>query len=188
MKRLVIIMLAVLGVTLYVSEITAFAQPGRGGGVGRRLHIPRTRERRAPSPAGRMKHGTEPSRARGSKGSADLGSRKSVNNMLTQNSKLSARLQTLLPGQNLQESAQGFKNLGQFVAAAHVSRNLGISFADLKSRMTHPSSESLSTSENLGTSKSLGKAIRELRPDVNASKEVRKANRQASKDLKETSE
>jgi hypothetical protein len=108
--------------------------------------------------------------------------------MLTQNSKLSARLQTLLPGQNLQQSAQGFKNLGQFVAAAHVSRNLGISFADLKARMTHPSSESLSTSENLDTSKSLGKAIRELRPDVNASKEVRKANKQASKDLEKTSQ
>jgi len=54
--------------------------------------------------------------------------------------------------------------------------------------MTHPSSESVSTSENLGASKSLGKAIRELRPDVNAKKEVRKANKQASKDLEETSQ
>jgi hypothetical protein len=35
-----------------------------------------------------------------------------------------------------QQSCSGFKNLGQCVAAAHVSKNLGIGFACLKSDMT----------------------------------------------------
>ena len=133
-------------------------------------------------------YGRGRSGSRGSKGAVELSGRKSVNDRLRPNSRLSARLQTLLPGQDLEIASSGFKNFGQFVAAVHVSKNLGIDFNELKTRMTGSSSESLSTSENLGTSKSLGKAIRELRPDVNASKEVRKANRQASKDLKETSE
>jgi hypothetical protein len=53
------------------------------------------------------------------------------------NPKLEARLLTLLPpGTVIQDAAMGFKNWGQFVAATHVSTNLGIPFADLKARMT----------------------------------------------------
>ena len=53
------------------------------------------------------------------------------------NPKLEARLLSLLPaGTNIQDASQGFKNWGQFVAAAHVSSNLGIPFADLKAKMT----------------------------------------------------
>ena len=53
------------------------------------------------------------------------------------NPKLDARLQKLLPaGTNVQDAAAGFKNWGQFVAATHVSQNLGISFAELKAQMT----------------------------------------------------
>lgn len=53
------------------------------------------------------------------------------------NPKLEARLLTLLPGvTDINAASQGFKNWGQFVAAAHVSNNLGIPFADLKARMT----------------------------------------------------
>ena len=53
------------------------------------------------------------------------------------NPKLEARLLTLLPaGTNIQDASQGFKNWGQFVAAVHVSNNLSIPFADLKTAMT----------------------------------------------------
>src|SRR5688500_10753566 len=52
------------------------------------------------------------------------------------NPKLEARLQKLLPtGTNVQDAASGFKNWGQFVAATHVSQNLGIPFAELKAQM-----------------------------------------------------
>src|SRR5205085_194946 len=61
----------------------------------------------------------------------------SVSQRLTDNTKLASKLQSLLPaGTDLQQAAQGFKNLGQFGAAVHVSHNLGIPFDQLKARMT----------------------------------------------------
>ena len=84
-------------------------------------------------------------------------------------------------GTDLQLASSGFKNLGQFVAAAHVSQNLGIPFDQLKSRM-------LGTSTVQGTEDSpvsLGKAIKELRPEADASSEVKKAERQAKEEIKQ---
>ena len=56
------------------------------------------------------------------------------------NPKLESRLMALIPnlppGTTIQDVSGGFKNWGQFVAAVHVSNNLGIPFADLKARMT----------------------------------------------------
>jgi len=170
MRRLAIFV-AVLAAALFLTETHAFAQRNYGGG-GRVRDIPGMRGRGWQSHERKSNHGSVRSGTRGSKGAVELNGRKSVNDRLRRNEKLSTRLRELLGDRNLQESAEGFKNLGQFVAAAHVSNNLGIDFNELKTRI----------------SKSLGKAIRELRPDVNASKEVRKANRQASKDLEETSE
>jgi hypothetical protein len=94
---------------------------------------------------------------------------------LSDNTHLSSKLQSLLPaGTNLQDAAAGFKNLGQFGAAVHVSHNLGIPFDQLKAKMTGPNSVSL------------GKAIHELNPDVNAKAEVKKAGKQADRDFRES--
>jgi hypothetical protein len=85
--------------------------------------------------------------------------------------KLAAKLQPLLPpATNLQTASAGFKNLGQFVAAVHVSHNLSIPFDQLKLRLTGPEPVSL------------GKAIQELKPGVNAAAEVKRAEAQARKD------
>ncbi len=74
-----------------------------------------------------------------------------------------------IPGGNLQNACAGFKNLGQCVAALHVSQNLNLSFSDLQTKMG---------------SESLGKAIQDLGgPNVNAKSEAKKANRQANGDL-----
>ena len=95
-----------------------------------------------------------------------------VSDQLSDNSKLSSKLQSLLPsGTNLQTAAQGFKNLGQFVAAVHVAHNLGISFADLKAKMIGPPAESL------------GKAIQALKPDANSTEETKKGEKQAKQDM-----
>lgn len=103
---------------------------------------------------------------------ADKGSSSSVSEKLTDNTKLSSKLQGLLPaGTNLQTAAQGFKNLGQFVAAVHVSHNLGIPFDQLKAKMIGPPKESL------------GKAIQALKPDANAKTEASKATKQAKQDI-----
>jgi hypothetical protein len=69
---------------------------------------------------------------------------------------LSARLQSLLPpGTNLQTAAAWFKNRGQFVAAVHVSHNLGIPFEQLKAKMTGTSPESLGRAIEKGRNKQI---------------------------------
>jgi len=98
---------------------------------------------------------------------------RTVTQQLASNSKLNGKVQELFPaGTQLSDAAAGFKNLGDFVSAAHVSHNLGIPFSDLKARM-------------MG-GKSLGEAIHELRPDVDHEAGARKANEHAKKVLKES--
>lgn len=98
-----------------------------------------------------------------------------VTQHLTKNTKLASKLQSLLPpNTDLTKAADGFKNLGRFVAAVHVANNLGISFDDLKKAMMGPPTESL------------GKAIHTLKPDVDAKAETKKADKQAKDDIEES--
>jgi hypothetical protein len=63
-----------------------------------------------------------------------VGQKLSTNTALR--SKLETRLQALGYDGTAYQAAYGFKNLGQFVAATNVSRNLGIPFEQLKLQMT----------------------------------------------------
>jgi hypothetical protein len=91
---------------------------------------------------------------------------------LSNNTQLSSKLKSLLPpGTDLEAAADGFKNLGQFVAAVHVSHNLGIPFDQLKAKMMGPPSEKL------------GKAIHELKPDADSKMESNKGSSQAKQDM-----
>lgn len=102
-------------------------------------------------------------------------SQKSPDTTLERNAKLSSKLNGLLPpGTTAQQACSGFKNLGNCVAAIHVSHNLGIPFEDLKDRMTG------SKPEKLGT------AIHSLDPEVNAKAEATKARHQADADIDES--
>jgi len=99
----------------------------------------------------------------------------SISEKLTDNTKLANKLQGLLPsGTNLSLAAQGFKNLGQFVAAVHVSHNLGIPFDQLKATMMGPPKESL------------GKAIDQLKPTANSKAETKKATDEAKEDMNDS--
>jgi hypothetical protein len=106
-----------------------------------------------------------------------LGSKKTPDQLLTQNTKLASKLQPLMPaGTNLQDAASGFKNLGQFVAALHVSHNLGIPFDQLKGKMMGGDS--------------LGKAVHELNPNLShkqTKEAVKQGKREAKGDIKATS-
>jgi len=89
------------------------------------------------------------------------------------NPKLNAKLQTLLPaGLSVEQAANGFSNQGQFIAAVHVSQNLGIPFGDLKTKA-------------LSDGGSLGSAIHALKPSADAKAETKRANQQAADDLNE---
>jgi hypothetical protein len=96
---------------------------------------------------------------------------RSVDDLLAQNSKLASQIKDLT-GTAAQQACEGFKNLGECVAAAHVSKNLGIGFDALRSKMTGSGAGSL------------GKAIQDLKPDANASAEARKAQGQSKADIK----
>jgi hypothetical protein len=154
----------ILGAAAIVAFMAAlvFAQHGHGGGRSSSIR------------------GSEHSSSARGKADADRGSdrdanrsgRESISQKLAANPKLDSKLQSLLPaGSNLQTAASGFKNLGQFVAAVHVSHNLGIPFDQLKAKMLGPPSESL------------GKAIHDLKPTANAKAETKKAESEARQDL-----
>jgi hypothetical protein len=96
---------------------------------------------------------------------------------ITENPGLAFKVQPLLPqGTTLEAASNGFKNPGQFVAALHVSENLGISFNQLKDKIV--------TDKN-----SLGDAIQALKPTVTKDQvnaEVKKAESQAKDDMKKS--
>ena len=104
--------------------------------------------------------------------------------ILSKNTRLSGKIQSLT-NMPAQQACSGFKNLGQCVAAAHVSKNLGISFACLKSDMTGQAPQGTSCPAATGTkSMSLGKAIQTLDPKADQKTESKKGESQATKDLK----
>src|SRR5207249_12117716 len=121
--------------------------------------------------AGRTEHQPDADKT---KGPASSTGRPTAADQLTRNTNLLSRLKTLFPdGTDLPKEAGSFRNLGQFVAAAHASHNLDIPWADLKAKVTgdHPVS--------------LGKAIEDLKPEANAKTEAGKAEKEADTDVKE---
>jgi hypothetical protein len=97
-----------------------------------------------------------------------------VQEKLQKNTALASKLSSKLPaGTDVVTAAAGFRNLGQFVAAVNVSTNLGIPFADLKTKMTVDG-------------KSLGQSIQALRPASSGTVEAQHAEYQARVVIAET--
>jgi hypothetical protein len=104
---------------------------------------------------------------------------------------LNAKLTGMLPidpltgtTMTLNRASLGFKNQGQFIAALHVSQNLGIPFTELKSHMvtiTPGAPGQLPTATQTG---SLGGAIQASKSTANFTTEVQRAELQASSDLR----
>ena len=101
--------------------------------------------------------------------------------LLTQNAQLSSKLSSLLPaGTDLQSAAAGFRNLGQFVAAAHVSHNLAIPFDQLKCTELATADACPGMTVPLKGSH-LGQAIQTLKPTM-SSADSKSAAKQAEKE------
>lgn len=95
----------------------------------------------------------------------------SVRSNVPKNPKLAARLQAMLPaGMSLEQAASGFKNQGQFIAAANVANNKGISFVDLKTSM-------------VDGGLSLGQSIQQLKPSLDGKVEAARATRWAEQQI-----
>lgn len=100
----------------------------------------------------------------------------SPGDVLSHNTAIAGKIKSLT-GEDATAACGGFKNLGQCVAAAHLAKNLSIpgGFDALKAKVT-------------GTgAMSLGKAVATLAPNAKSKSEVKKANKQASADMKEAS-
>lgn len=174
MKRSFVLLTA-LAVASCFGGLTAFAQGHGPGGRPPQGHGPGSGgPGNAPGPSS-APHAEQGKPAQPGSNSSQSQGKKTVGELLTQNEKLSSKLQGLFPeGTDLQAAAGGFKNLGEFVAAAHVSHNLGIPFDDLKTAMTGDPHQKL------------GQAIHTLRPEANAKAEEKKAKAQAKRDMKES--
>lgn len=114
--------------------------------------------------------------------------------LLTKNTKLDSTLtsklqsQGLLPaGTDLKDACAGFKNLGQCVAAIHVSHNLNVPFACMKANMTGTAPATGTTCPaGTGSSKlSLGKSIEALAPNADSKATSKTATKQADADINE---
>ena len=117
--------------------------------------------------------------------SSAKGGEQSLTQKLTDNTKLADKI-SKLTGVSATSACQGFKNLGQCVAAAHVAKNLDIpgGFTALKDKMLgiSPNGTSTATSKPM----SLGKAIQALDPSASVKAETKKAKQQADQDVKDS--
>jgi hypothetical protein len=99
---------------------------------------------------------------------ATSAARTPVQEKLQKNTNLASKLESRLPrGTDLMLASEGFRNLGQFVAAVNVSNNLDIPFAQLKTSM-------------VDDGLSLGQSIKKLRPLADSTREASLAESQAT--------
>src|SRR5204863_507343 len=126
------------------------------------------------------------------------------------NSKLVTRLQAAGYTGSVYQAAYGFKNLGQFVAATNVSKNLGIPFEQLKVQMTGVKvaadgtvmkamidangkvtlvdpSKTTDSSLSPAATKSLGQSIQTLKSGVDSTAAAQTATKQADAEIAGTS-
>lgn len=176
MKRLIGSFLA--ATTMLFLGTSAYAQKGHpGGGAG-------------PASGMGASHSDASSHSGNGNGASVNGGQKAPDQLLSQNTKLSDNLGKLLPtGITPQQACQNFKNLGQCVAAIHVSKNLGIDFNSLACDMTLKPVVGTACPANTATGSkgmSLGASIEALKPGTNGKSESKSAMKQANQDIKES--
>jgi hypothetical protein len=178
MKYATITVLA-LAVLLYAGAAIAQHGHGPGGNMGPGGSM---------GPGNSMGHGMNTSSHGSGGGSSSTSKRPTINDLLTKNPTIAGKIATLT-GMSAQDACNGFKNLGQCVAAAHVANNhLGIKFDCLKADMTGIApTDPKECPAGTGSSKmSLGKAIQTLSPNSDHTAEAKKGQKQADQDIKDS--
>jgi hypothetical protein len=182
MRKLITVGVAVLAIGLWLIPIRAAAQ---GHGVGRPEGSPGLSGSHTPLGA----PGSDAGTGHGSANNTSTPGPKSPTTLLDQNTQLAKKLSSFFPtGTDLTAEASGFKNLGQFVAAVHVSHNMKIPFTELKcTELGTTKAASLGmtcpTSVTNTNGMSLGKAIQTIQPHANSQDAVQTANQETKKDL-----
>jgi hypothetical protein len=175
----------VLGV-LAVGTIRASAQ-GHGGPKGTTTHgnphAPKTDSTGGTAPTG----GTTPGAP-----TTATPPLNPIAQKISSNHGLLPKVTGLLPkDMSLDQASLGYKNQGQFIAALHVSRNLNIPYADLKTAMTGitpivgpvPTTSTGTSTTSSAPRLSLGQAINKLKPTADSTTEATTGERQARVDL-----
>jgi hypothetical protein len=197
MRKLITAAVAVLAIGLWLMPVSAAAQ---GHGVGRPEGAPGGFGTHAPlgAPGADAGNGHGSAHDATTSGSKDAG-KKTPDELLTQNTKLSDNLSNLLNKMGLktvngtplspQEACANFKNLGQCVAAIHVANNLGINFNSLACNMTLKPVTTSTCPAGTGTGSkgiSLGASIDALKPGTDGKTEAQKAVTQTNHDMKDS--
>lgn len=171
--RYATITILALAVVLYAGA--AFAQHGHGPGGSM-------------GPGNSMGHGMNASSH--DNGNGANSTQPHLDSVLAKNTVIAGKIQKLT-GMPATTACDGFKNLGQCVAAAHVSQNLHIPFDCLRAAMTGKATTDTACSKAASTSTtgkmSLGKAIQTLSPNSDHTAEAKKAQKQADQDIKDSS-
>jgi len=161
---------------LFVAVNTVDVHAQRGAGIGHASAPTHTGQGRPATP-GRPDTAGRPAGATGkpttTSGKPDSAGRPTIADQLSRDHGLATQLQKVLPETDLIKASEGFDNLGQFVAAAHVAdNNPNFTFEELAAKMHD------------GDGMSLGGAIHALDPQADADTEVETAQTQAAADLK----
>jgi hypothetical protein len=162
---------------LLISGTTVDLHAQRGAGIGH-ASVPTNVGQGRPTTAGRPDSAGRPAgaatHANANSGKPDATGRPTMADQLTRDHGLATQLQKLFPdGTDLVEASKNFRNLGAFVAAAHVAaNNPNFTFDELKAKMFD------------GDGMTMGKAIHALDPKADAEMEVETAQTQAAADLK----
>jgi len=173
MKMLKIAALS-FAVLLYGSA--ALAQHGHAGGMGSAM-------------GNSMSHGSmNSSDHSASSGTAAPTSSQKISDVLSKNPVIGDKIVTLT-GDKLgaADACTGFKNIGQCIAAAHVSKNLpGMNFFCLRQAMTKTSAgtNAPSTGCSVTGKYSLGQAIQKLDPQADPAAATKKAGTETQQDMK----
>jgi hypothetical protein len=164
---------AVLSLALCLYATVALAQHGHADGMG---------------VGNSMGHNSMNASAHGS-GTAGSSHQATISSVLFKNPAIGDKIVVLTGDKNgAADACTGFKNLGQCVAAAHVSKNLDLNFFCLRQAETGTSAGTFAPKGGCTTTgtMSLGKAIQKLDPKADSTTETKKANTETQQDMKST--
>lgn len=170
--------LAALSLAVFLYATTALAQHGQAGAMGNSMSHASTNA---------SNHGSASTNA------APTSTQK-ITDVLSKNPVIGRKIVNLTGDQSgAADACTGFKNIGQCVAAAHVSKNIsGLNFYCMRLAMTGTALPQGSTINcnlptNFKTGVSLGKAIQTFDPQADTKTETKKATTETQQDLKASS-
>lgn len=172
--RMKMFKMTALGFALLLYATAALAQHGHAGGMGM---------------GSSMGHDSMNASDHASSGTTGSSHKATIGGILSKNPAIGDKIVALTHDKNgAADACTGFKNLGQCVATAHVSKNLNLNFFCMRQAMTGTSAGAFAPPGGCpatGTM-SLGKAIQKLDPKADSTTETKKANTETQQDLKST--